>query len=121
MNKEEINITQVTNKDISFLREMLYESIFVSHDKAKPPKKILDSPELSKYINDWDKKRDYGLIININKKPGGAAWIRKFSKYNAGYGFINEEIPELAMALKKEYRNKGLGTMLLTKLIDDIF
>ena len=67
MNKEEINITQVTNKDTSFLRKMLYESIYVDPDKAKPPKKILDSPELLKYINDWDKKRDYWLIVNINK------------------------------------------------------
>jgi ribosomal protein S18 acetylase RimI-like enzyme len=53
-------------------------------------------------------------------KPIGAVWIRSFTKNNKGYGFVEEGIPELSIALLPEYRGKGLGSFMLETLIDKI-
>ncbi|MCP4131820.1 MAG: GNAT family N-acetyltransferase, partial [bacterium] len=37
-----------------------------------------------------------------------------------GYGFINNHTPEIAMAVKKDFRNIGLGTKLLLTLMNKI-
>ncbi len=45
----------------------------------------------------------------------GAAWLRLIQ----GYGFVAEDIPELTIAVLPAYRGRGIGTALLTQLIDE--
>lgn len=44
----------VTN-DYLFLRQMLFEAIFIPEGEAKPAHSILDTPELDKYVSGWKK------------------------------------------------------------------
>ena len=41
-------------------------------------------------------------------------WIRCIQ----GFGHLNDNIPELAMSIYPQYRNKGIGTSLLKKLFN---
>ncbi|WP_332069764.1 GNAT family N-acetyltransferase [Pseudoleptotrichia goodfellowii] len=46
----------------------------------------------------------------------GAAWVRIMDDY----GHIDNETPSLAMSLFKEYRNLGIGTVLLNELLSEL-
>ncbi|NQU87248.1 MAG: GNAT family N-acetyltransferase [Mariniphaga sp.] len=108
-----IKFTEAAKKDLPFLRDMLYEAIFVAEGEDPYPRKILDLPAISKYIDNWKKEGDIGILAYLNNIAIGAIWGRIFSNENKGYGFVAENIPEMSMAIKSEYRNQGIGTELL--------
>ncbi len=119
--KKEVSIRIATETDYLFLKKMLYESLYVSPGKKKYKKSILETPDVKRFIDNWNhKKGDYGLILMLNGTKIGAAWVRLFTKIELGSVFIDENTPEFAIALETEYRNQGLGTFLLKKLISDL-
>jgi len=81
---------------------------------------IEEKPEWKAYVEDWGKPADIGFILETKKerKPVGAAWFRQFDRNQAGFGFIDEKIPELVVAVVPEFRDRGLGRQLLTRLIN---
>jgi len=114
-----MNITYraITSTDFSFLKEMLYETIYVPEGEDPYPISILELPEISKYISNWGRQGDFGFIASINNSPVGAAWARLFNEQNKGYGFVNAETPELSIAIKQSYRSKGIGNQLMKQMI----
>lgn len=110
--------TEISGKEISFLREILYQAIFVPPGIKPYPRSIIDEPAIIKYIDPWDSKRDFGLIIYIDKVPAGAIWGKFLDENNPGYGFIDSETPELSMAMLPAYRNQGYGTALITRFFE---
>jgi len=107
--------------DESFLWEMLYQAIYVPTGTTPLPREIIYQPELAKYVQDWT-THDIGLIAisESNQTPIGATWIRLFDINNPGYGYINDETPELSIAVLPEYRNQGIGTRLILDLLERI-
>ena len=59
-----------------------------------------------------------GLIALNGSDMIGAAWIRLYQKNNSIRGFIKETVPVLVIGIKKEYRNKGIGTEILHLLFE---
>lgn len=43
-----------------------------------------------------------------------------FESSNPGYGYINDDTPELSIAVLPEYRGQEIGTKLLTKLFSQV-
>jgi len=50
----------------------------------------------------------------------GTIWFRLFPRHNAGYGLVDENTPELRMAVPPAYRGKGVGTRLLDEFVSTI-
>jgi len=48
----------------------------------------------------------------------GAAWFRLFRRDAPGYGFIDEETPELAIAVVPSRRGRGIGEALIEALCE---
>jgi ribosomal protein S18 acetylase RimI-like enzyme len=46
----------------------------------------------------------------------GAAWFRFFASSDPGYGFVAEDIPEVAVGVLPARRGEGIGDALLTEL-----
>jgi hypothetical protein len=46
------------------------------------------------------------------------AWVRLFTKEQAGACFVGERIPELAMGVVPEFRGSGIGTKALRRLLE---
>ena len=110
-------IREIKHNEIAFLKEMLYMALYVPEGQPPFPKSILDNPDISKYINHWGTlPNDLALVAVFNDELIGAIWGRTFSKSNAGFGFIDENTPEICMAVKEKFRNRGIGA----KLIDEI-
>lgn len=109
--------SDITQSDSGFLKEMCYEALFVPPGQDPLPLSILEKPALYKYFRAWGRSFDLGIKISHLGKNIGACWSRIHTPHNHGYGFVSEEIPELSIALKQEWRNQGLGGIMLQKLI----
>jgi ribosomal protein S18 acetylase RimI-like enzyme len=51
-------------------------------------------------------------------RPIGAAWLRRLTGANRGFGSLDDETPELSIAVLPDHRGKGVGTRLLTDLLE---
>lgn len=106
--------------DFPFLEHFLYEAIYIHEGDSIPDKSIIFYPELYCYIKDFGQKHDLGFIIESDNKPVGAIWTRLFSEEQRGYGFVDNETPELSMAINSDFRNQGFGRQLLEKMFSKL-
>ena len=80
----------------------------------KPPKAIIEQPELQVYIADFGKSDDWCLVAEVKEKIVGAVWVRIMNDY----GHIDDETPSFAISLYEEYRNMGIGTALMRDMLE---
>lgn len=86
--------------------------------KEDPVETVQSNPILARYVEGWGRMGDIGVIAEFENKPVGAAWCRLFPKEAPGWGWIDVETPELSVAVLPEFRNKGVGTSLLMRLLE---
>lgn len=107
--------------DEPFLWTMLYEAIYVPEGHPRPERAILQEPALAHYVANWGQQPGDEGIMAIDSTTGqsvGAAWLRLFTAADPGWGFVDVETPEVSLALLPAYRGQGIGTALLTALVD---
>jgi ribosomal protein S18 acetylase RimI-like enzyme len=73
---------------------------------------------LTRYVDNWGRPGDLALIAHETGNRVGAAWLRRFRESNAGYGFVDEETPELSIAVVPSRRRHGVGQELLDALLE---
>lgn len=106
--------------DETFLREMLYLALFVPPEEPPLPREILDDPKVAHYVAGFGTDDgDVGFIAE-DLNPIGAAWVRLLTGDNRGFGYIDDETPELSIALSPEHHGKGLGTALLERVFAEV-
>ncbi|MDQ1482463.1 MAG: hypothetical protein QOF35_539 [Actinomycetota bacterium] len=76
---------------------------------------VMERPELAHYVAGWPRPGDQGVIAQ-DVQPIGAAWLRLFSQDDPGFGFVDEQSPELAMAVVPQWRGRGVGAALLREV-----
>jgi ribosomal protein S18 acetylase RimI-like enzyme len=105
-------------EDFTFLAMMLGESAVWRPEKPTPTgDEVLADPRYARYLVGWPRPSDYGLIAEQDG-PVGAAWYRTFTDASHGFGFVAEDVPELAIAVIASRRHEGIGRRLLVDLID---
>ena len=115
-----MRIRKIEPEEISFLQEMLYEAIFVEEGQEKLPQSIIKEPSLWSYIDQFGKQHcDLCFVAEKEEKLIGAVWGRLFPQEQKGYGYINDEIPELSIAIKEEERGKQWGTKLMSSIMKE--
>lgn len=82
-----------------------------------PAKSVRKHPMLARYVEGWGRAGDLGVIAEHEEKPVGAAWCRWFPEDAPGCGWIDKQIPELSVAVLSQYQGRGVGTTLLTRLL----
>lgn len=114
---DDILIREIRENEHKILDDFLYLAIFIPKGEKKPDKAIINNPDLQVYIKDFGKnKDDFCLVSEVNKMIVGACWIRIMNDY----GHIDDETPSLAISLYPEYRNMGIGTLLLKEMINSL-
>ena len=107
------------NQDIAFLKQMLFEAFLWNPQISRPDiHEFFNKQEFHKLISNWGRIGDRIVIAEDEQNPVGAAWFRLCTESNHSYGFIASNIPELGIGIRSEYRSKGIGRMLLKKLIN---
>src|SRR5262249_22232415 len=92
-----------------------------SSGSAPLPRSVLRDPAISRYVEGWGTRhRDTGLVAFVDTSPVSAAWLRWFSASDPGYGFVDESTPELTVAMLPAHRGKGIGSLLLERLLPDV-
>lgn len=106
-------IREMKQTEYSLLEDFLYEAIFQREGAKLVPKTIIKEPALQVYISDFGKKKnDYCLVAKTDRTIIGAVWTRVID----GYGHLDNNTPEFAISVYKEYRGLGIGTELMRNM-----
>jgi GNAT superfamily N-acetyltransferase len=106
-------------EDLDFLKEMLFEAFFWDGSIERPLfASFADNPEFSKLLAGWGRSGDRAIIAEESATRMGAAWFRLWTPELHSYGFVDTATPEIAMAVKQNYRSQGLGRRLLEALVE---
>jgi len=100
-------------QDVRFLRE-----IFTQWHYWRERVPGEEPGPVARYVKGWGRPGDTALIAVEDAFPVGAAWYRLFRRDQPGYGFVDEETPELALAVVPSRRRRGLGDALVRALCD---
>ena len=106
-------IREIRKNEYPILSDFLYEAIFIPEGMDKPPKSIIEQPELQVYIEDFGKEDDWCIVAEIKEKIVGAVWLRIMNDY----GHVDDDTPSFAISLYEEYRDLGIGTALMGAML----
>jgi ribosomal protein S18 acetylase RimI-like enzyme len=106
------SIRALTREDSPTLWTMLMHA---AHESSVAT--IQANPDLARYVKGWGRAGDMGRLAEQAGASIGAAWLRLWSADDHGYGYLAEDIPELAIALIPAARAQGIGTALLTQTL----
>jgi GNAT superfamily N-acetyltransferase len=98
-------------QDTRFLRDMLRHAYHW---------RIAEDPDLPvfRYVQNWGRRGDAGVVAFSGPHAYGAAWYRLFPSSAPGFGFVDEETPELTIAVVPSQRGGGAGAELLGALLE---
>ena len=69
------------------------------------------------YVEDFGNRTgDICFVAEVDESVVGAVWVRIMDDY----GHVDNETPSLAISLLKEYRNYGIGTELMKKILSEL-
>jgi GNAT superfamily N-acetyltransferase len=105
-------IRRGSHADVPFMRSMLPHAYGwrVNALDAEIP--------LTRYVDNWGRPGDVALVATETGHRVGAAWFRVFRTGEPGYGFLDEETPELTISVVPSRRKHGVGQELLDALLE---
>ena len=116
---ENLTIREIRAEELGVLDEMLYEAVYQPEGCVPVSRDVIQIPEIKVYIDGFgNRKGDYCLVADLNGRIVGAVWVRILADGIKGYGNIDDQTPEFAVSLLKRYRNRGIGTLLMQRMID---
>ncbi len=97
-------------QDVRFLRDMLRHAYYWRSRDTEFP--------ITRYVLGWGRRGDRSLIAIDDFHPVGASWYRLYTQDEPGFGFVDEETPELTIGVVPARRGKGIGSELLDTLLE---
>ena len=112
-----IHIREINSNEYKVLEDFLYEAIFIPEGVEAPPREIINAPELQVYVQDFGKREgDICFVAETEEKIVGAVWVHIMDDY----GHIEDGVPSFAISLYKEYRGRGIGTILMKRMLVEL-
>lgn len=113
------HLRPIQASDEAFLWQMLFYAAHMHEEVGKTVADARQNPDLAKYVTNWGRPGDLGLIAmrNDTAEPIGAVWVRLYVGADKAYSPASDDTPELAMAVHPDYTGQGIGTRLLQHLI----
>ena len=107
-------IRKLCSGESDLLKDFLYEAIFIPQGAEAPARDIVERPELWIYYDDFGSRPgDHCLLAETEGHVVGAVWTRIMNDY----GHVDDETPSFAISMLPEYRNKGIGTVLMRQML----
>lgn len=113
------SLRRATADDVDFLWVMLYEASHAADDGIPDAAALRRHPIVSRYLEGWGRGGDLGVVASDDDTGElvGAAWVRLLTGDAGGYGYVDDDTPELAIAVAQHYRGRGLGERMLRELL----
>ena len=111
----EYTIRPMRPEEYPLLDDFLYEAIFIPEGVAPPPREILQQEDLQVYVRAFGRHHgDLCLCAESDSKVVGAVWVR----FMHDYGYLDDEMPSLAISLYPAFRGQGIGTALMLQMLE---
>lgn len=104
-------IRRGNRQDVRFLKDMLRHAFYWRSAGG------VEDASLWRYVAGWGRRGDAAVIALEGGFPVGAAWFRLFPHDEPGFGFVDEQTPEVAIAVVPSRRGHGIGSELLEALV----
>jgi ribosomal protein S18 acetylase RimI-like enzyme len=113
--EEEVSLVPLREEHADHIKEALYKAL---HNPGGEPlgEEVLKEDCLLPYYEFWGREDDYGFAAIIQDEVIGVCWCRLI-KGGWGFGYIDDDTPELSIAVWDAYRDRGIGTKLLDMTI----
>jgi ribosomal protein S18 acetylase RimI-like enzyme len=109
-----VTIRDLTASEVGFLREMLYAALAWRPGRRLPPKPlVIRLPQVSIFHKGWGRPGDTALVAEEDERLVGLVWYRFFTEEEHGEGYVDEDTPELAIAVVDGARGRGIGRSLM--------
>jgi GNAT superfamily N-acetyltransferase len=105
-------IRRGNRQDVRFLRDMLRHAFYWRSGGT------VEDASLWRYVSGWGRRGDAAVIGLESGFPIGAAWYRLFPRDEPGFGFVDEQTPEMAIAVVPSRRGRGIGSELVDSLVE---
>ncbi|MDD6003029.1 MAG: GNAT family N-acetyltransferase [Bacteroidales bacterium] len=100
--------------ETELLKTFIYEAIFIPEGVEPPPFDIIFRPEIALYYEGFGNgSADNCIVAEVDGKVVGAVWTRIMNDY----GHVDDQTPSFAISLLKEFRNQGIGTELMRRML----
>ena len=105
--------------DRRLLDDFCYLAIHVPAGQPPLPKDVIyTEPGIRHYFEGFGSKPgDIGVAAWSGDQAVGMAWTRLLGGDDPGYGHLDDNTPELSMAVLPEWRGQGVGTRLIGSLL----
>src|SRR5436309_6955227 len=109
-----VTVRAANVSDQQFLESMFVEAALWDPGMARQTlASLLRVPQLRPYFVDGGRPSDVALVASAAAgRSVGAAWYRFFSLQEPGFGFVDQSIPELGIAVVKEWRGGAVGEII---------
>jgi ribosomal protein S18 acetylase RimI-like enzyme len=114
------SVRMATTADEPALWAMLFYAANMADDGATSAAAAYEHPYLARYVRGWGRPTDLGVVAvagDAHHTVLGAAWFRLLIGAERTVGYIDDQTPELAMAVHPTAQGRGIGTALLTRLL----
>jgi ribosomal protein S18 acetylase RimI-like enzyme len=114
----DVEVRPATTDDQPFITDMLYEALYVPPGAAPFDRAIIHDVGLAEIHQRFGTQAgDVGRVaVDRAGNPVGAAWVRQLR----GYGFVDDDTPELSIAVVEPHRGRGVGSALMASLLDAV-
>jgi ribosomal protein S18 acetylase RimI-like enzyme len=107
----------LTSHDQDKLWHWLHVALWDPPPAPLRPIEILQHPGVRVYAENWGLPTDIGVVAQIDGIDAGACWMRPLPA-NTGLAFVDEQTPQLGIALEPTFQHKGYGGQLMRAALD---
>jgi ribosomal protein S18 acetylase RimI-like enzyme len=112
-----LTIRPLLPSDQSDLWDWLHIALWDPPPAPMRPREILQDRRVAIYAEAWGREGDVGVVGEVDGKAIGACWMRLLGG-GEGMGYVDDETPQLGIALLPEYRGLGHGRRLMTAALE---
>jgi len=112
-----IQVRALTSDDADLLERFTFLALWPPQILALPNAQLHADPRLQCYWAGFGRAGDSGFVAQVGDEPIGIAWTRVMG---GGYGHVDDDTPELSIAVVPERRGQGIGTQLLDALLESL-
>jgi ribosomal protein S18 acetylase RimI-like enzyme len=105
-------------QDQRLVWDLLHVALWDPPPAPLRPRGILEHPEVRIYAEAWGRAGDVGVLGTSEEGPPiGACWMRLI-RHGVGLAYVDDETPQLGIAVFPEFQRKGHGETLMRAALD---
>lgn len=113
-----VEIRAATTEDGPLLEDLLHLALHVPEGAEPFPRSVLEQPELRRYVDGFGQAvGDVGRVAVVGGAEVGACWGRVMEADAPGYGWVADDVAELTIALRPQWRGLGIGRRLIDEVL----